>query len=133
MRTIQKKLRTVSPVVPDDIRSLSSRERDCLQQYTSSYTVSFRRYQRFGPCEVLADTLQKRDERIDLIPRQVYECDKPASLTAVKVQKEAIWWIIEILALSINQSIQPLIGHFINQPCNQSINRSMRTSSLLLD
>lgn len=79
VKTLQKKSRTVVPVVPENFHDLNSREKDCIQQYTSNFTVSYRRYQKYGPCEVLADTIHRRDDRIDLIPRQIYECDQTKS------------------------------------------------------
>ena len=60
VKTIPKKPRTVTHVLPENTNGLNSRERDCIQEYTANYTVSFRRYQRYGPCEVLAETIQVR-------------------------------------------------------------------------
>ncbi|XP_055333628.1 dedicator of cytokinesis protein 7-like isoform X2 [Paramacrobiotus metropolitanus] len=76
VKNLQKKTRTVVAVVPENLQELNSREKDCLSQYNANYTLAVRRYQRYGPCEVLTDMVQKRDERIDLIPRQIYECDQ---------------------------------------------------------
>lgn len=76
VKTIQKKPRTVVHVAPEDLTELSCRESDCLQQYTANYTVSYRRYGKYSPSEVLSEMVQKRNERISLIPKQTYECDQ---------------------------------------------------------
>jgi len=72
---MQRKCRTVVPVVPEDEGELDARTRDCVRCYTSDWVVVQRRYQHLSSSCFLRDRELQRSALLHGTPRQEFEVD----------------------------------------------------------
>ncbi|XP_064626372.1 dedicator of cytokinesis protein 7-like isoform X5 [Lineus longissimus] len=75
VKLLPKQCRTIAPIIPEHGYEADAHVRDCIQCYTSDYTIVNRRYQIYSSSYGGKDRQDEKNAVLKSIPRQEFEID----------------------------------------------------------